>query len=81
MADETVPVVATRLREAREHTGLRVDQASRRLNWSPLLIEGMEDGSIQPTDGALFQLARLYRCEAGWLKGDTGEGGEPDAAA
>lgn len=63
-------VISARLLEAREYLGFSVDQVARALSYSPLLIEGMEDGTITPTDGALFRLGRLYRRPVAWFRGE-----------
>jgi|SRR5215469_14625494 len=72
MDDESAPTaVAARLREAREYLGFTVDQVSRALSVSPLIVEAIEDGTAVPRPRSLERLSRLYARPVEWLCGET----------
>ena len=68
MAD--ADALAARIREAREYIGFTVTDAARYLGWSPVLIEGIEDGAVTPDNGRLTALGELYRRPVEWFRSE-----------
>jgi transcriptional regulator with XRE-family HTH domain len=63
-------LIPQRFREAREYLGVTRDQVAAALHCSPLLIEGLEDGGVEPSAAFLVQLSRLYHRPAEWFTGE-----------
>lgn len=68
--DPAASALAARIREAREYIGFTVADAARYLGWSPVLIDGIEDGTVTPDAGRLAALGKLYRRPVEWFRGE-----------
>jgi transcriptional regulator with XRE-family HTH domain len=71
-------IIPARIREAREYLGFTRDQAAEALHCSPLLIAGLEEGGVEPSEGFLVKLAQFYRRPAGWFTGEWEHHPDPD---
>ena len=64
-------IVPDRFREAREYLGFTRDQVAEALHCSPLLIAGLEEGGVEPFEGFLIKLAKLYQRPMEWFSGES----------
>lgn len=73
-----MPVLASRLLEAREYLGVTREQVAGRLGWSVDQLTRLEAGDTGISGGDLRRLSRLYRRPVAWLCGETSY--QPSAA-
>ncbi|MCY3849435.1 MAG: helix-turn-helix transcriptional regulator [Acidimicrobiaceae bacterium] len=62
--------LAQRLREAREHIGLRQEDIAMALDISRASVTAVESGKRDVTPAELRRLSRIYRRPVSWLLGD-----------
>lgn len=63
--------LSDRIRQAREYVGFTVEDVAGYLGWSPVLIEGIEDGTVTPDEGRLAALGKLYGRPIVWFRGES----------
>lgn len=63
--------LSDRLREAREYLGFTRDQVADALHCSPILIAGLEEGGVEPFEGFLVKLGKLYCRPLEWFRGES----------
>jgi transcriptional regulator with XRE-family HTH domain len=72
------PIIATRLRAAREQAGLSQGQVAKMLNLHRPSISEVEAGRRRVSAEELAQLAKIYGVDAAWLAGSDASETEAD---